>query len=355
MSHTVVLLDNPVLEYRANSSVPVNIKAVASRIANYFDNIDASATRTTQTYFVPFAAVHADLAKEKGIEGVGNLYGGIVRHHAHADKAILHVTPTQRSDAEIPSWYSREFSYSVQDAVLPGYTAFTAEDVMTGYDLMRHDGFAVRLKDPANTGGLGQHLVNGYSDLHEALVPYRHKLHKTGIVLEADLYRPVTVTIGYVNLEGEVYTWYGRPYDVEHEGMMRFGGNELTVVRGDLSVLRGYADNSESLLAIGQAKRVFDAYGLLDTSISRATLDVVQGMSLGGSFMSGVTDPSLRPSASSAAEIRAIEALAANPDATVAKTRLVYDYWKRDESTRGQELFVSHARMNILVELVRVA
>lgn len=184
MSHTVVLLDNPVLEYRANSSVPVNIKAVASRIANYFDNVDTSTTRTTQTYFVPFAAVHADLAKEKGIEGVGNLYGGVVRHHAHADKAILHITPTQRSDAEIPSWYSQEFSYSVQDAVLPGYTAFTAEDVMTGYDLMQHDGFAVRLKDPANTGGLGQHLVNGYSDLHEALVPYRHKLHKTGIVLE---------------------------------------------------------------------------------------------------------------------------------------------------------------------------
>lgn len=352
MPRAVVLLDNAVLQYRPNSSVPVNIKAVANRIANYLDGVDPN--YEVHPYFVPFAAVHADLADAKGIEGIGNLYGGIVRHHEHADKAILHAMPVEKTTG-YPSWYSSEFARKVHDVVLPGYTAFTAEDVRAGYDLMHHDGLAVRLKDPANTGGLGQHLVDGYSDLREALVPYKHKLHKTGIVLEADLYRPVTVTIGYVNLKGETYTWYGRPYDVEHDGMMRFGGNELTVVRGGLSVLRGYADSSESLLAIGQAKRVFDAYSLLGTSISRATLDVVQGMSLSGSFMSGVTDPSLRPSASSAAEIRAIEALAVNPDAIMAKTKLVYDYWKRGGMLRGQELFVSHPRMNILVELTRVA
>ena len=352
MSQTVVLLDNPVLQYRPNSSVPVNIRAVASRIASYLEK--DSFRCDTRPYFVPFAAVHADLAREKGIEDPGSLYGGVVRYHEHADKAILHVLPPN-ADGERPLWYSSEFACKIKGVVLPGYTAFTAEDVRLGYDLMRRDGFAVRLKDPANTGGLGQHLVDGYRDLNEALVPYRHKLHRTGIVLEADIYRPVTVTVGYVNLKGEVYTWYGRPYDVEHDSMTRFGGNELTVVRGELPILRGYADGSDSLLAIEQAMRVFDAYSLLDTSISRATLDIVQGASPSGSFMSGVTDPSLRPSASSAAEIRAIEALAANPDAIMAKTRLVYDYWKRGEVSHGQELFLDHSRMNILVELVRVS
>lgn len=347
----VVLLDNPVLQYRPNSSVPVNIKAVAKRIATYLDR--SASGHIMHSYYVPFAAVHVDLAQAKGITGLGSVYGGVVRHHEHADKAILHSLPVKST--ERPSWYSSSFARRIQDVVLPGFTAFTSEDVKNGYDLMRHDGFAVRLKDPASTGGLGQHLVDDYADLREALVSYDNRLHKTGIILEADLFRPVTVTIGYVDLAGETYTWYGRPYDVEHDGMMRFGGNELTVVRGGLSVLRGHADNSESLLAIEQAKRVFDAYSLLGTSISRATLDIVQGMSSNGSFMSGVTDPSLRPSASSAAEIRAIEALAANPDTIMAKTKLTYDYWKRSSKMRGKELFVSHSRMNIWVELVRVA
>jgi hypothetical protein len=72
--------------------------------------------------------------------------------------------------------------------------------------------------------------------------------------------------------------------------------------------------------------------------------------------MSGITDPSLRPSASSAAEVRAIEAFAANPDAEVVITRLVYDYTKELplKADSSKELFVSHKRMDIFVELADI-
>lgn len=343
----VVMLENPVLQYRPNSSVPVNIKAVADRIDNHLGH------RTGRTYFVPFAAVHSDLALDRGISGVGDLYGGIVQHLEHADKAILHTLPSR--DAQHPEWYSPRFAQHVQAVALPGYTAFTIEDTVQAYRLMRSDGLTVRLKDPANTGGLGQHFIGAENELAGILAQYETKLAKTGIVLEADLHGAVTVTIGYVNIDGAVYTWHGRPYDVDHDGMMRFGGNELTVVRGGLDVLRKHAGDPHDQLAVDQAKRVFDAYSLLGTTISRATLDVVQGMSCNGTFLSGVTDPSLRPSASSAAEIRAIEALTDNPEATTAKTRLTYDYWKNIERRPEQELFVDHSRMNILVELAHVA
>ncbi len=342
----VVLLDNPVLKYRPNSSVPVNIKAVADRIGSHLG-------REGGVYFVPFAAVHADLALDRSISGIGDLYGGIVQHLEHADKAILHMLPSR--DAQHPRWYSPRFAQNVQEVALPGYTAFTIEDAVQAYRLMRSNNLTVRLKDPANTGGLGQHFIGNETELVSILAQYETKLAKTGIVLEADLHGPVTITIGYVNIDGVIYTWHGRPYDVDHDGMTRFGGNELTVVRGGLDVLRKHAKDSHDQLAVDQAKRVFDAYSLLGTTVSHATLDVVQGMSCSGTFLSGVTDPSLRPSASSAAEVRAIEALTDNPEATMAKTRLTYDYWKNVERRPEQELFVDHPRMNILVELAHVA
>lgn len=343
----VVLLDNPVLKYRPNSSVPVNIKAVADRISNHLGR------EAGNVYFVPFAAVHADLALDRGISGIGDLYGGIVQHLEHADKAILHILPSR--DAQHPRWYSPRFARNVQEVAPPGYTAFTIEDAVRAYHLMRSDDLTVRLKDPANTGGLGQHFIGTEAELVSILAQYEAKLAKTGIVLEADLHGPVTITIGYVDIDGATYTWHGRPYDVNHDGMTRFGGNELTVVRGGLDVLRKHTKNAHDQLAVDQAKRVFDAYSLLGTTISRATLDVVQGMSCNGAFLSGVTDPSLRPSASSAAEIRAIEALTDNPKATMAKTRLTYDYWKNIERRPEQELFVGHDRMDILVELTHMA
>ncbi|HMI09520.1 MAG TPA: DUF3182 family protein [Candidatus Saccharimonadales bacterium] len=350
----VILLDNPVLKYRKNSSVPVSVGAVARRIAGLLGGEMRETEGTgNKAYHVPFAAVHAELATARGIAGTGDLYGGVVREHQHADKAILHLLPSV--GAAHPTWYSPRFAECVRDVVLPGYTAFTYEDVVDAFNLMRGDGFSVRLKDPANTGGLGQHLVHSSEQLAATMADYTGKLSKTGIVLEADLHGHATVTIGYIDIAGVIYTWYGRPYDVDHEGMTRFGGNELTVVRGSLRELREHSVNPYDRLAIDQAKCVFDAYSLLGTTVSRATLDAVQGTACDGTFMSGITDPSLRPSASSAAEIRAIEALVANPGAAMAKTRLHYDYEKRAARTPSQELFVSHSRMDILVELVDVA
>ena len=156
-------------------------------------------------------------------------------------------------------------------------------------------------------------------------------------------------------MNGQPYSWYGRPYDVQHNGITRFGGNELTVVRGDIKDLGQHATDPKDRLAIFQSGRVFDAYSLLETTITRTTLDAVQGIGSNGEFLSGITDPSLRPSASSAAEIRAIEAFIANPDAEVVKSRLTYDYSKTMpiDGSAG-ELFVGHNRMNIFVDLVDV-
>lgn len=351
----VVLLNNPVLEYRPDSSVPVNIAAVAERIAGVLDGSVVSLNEAGENpYFMPFAAVHESLAHEKGITGDGDVYGGIVKALEHADKAILHELPT--TGASHPLWYSRTFAKGVGEVVLPGFTSFSVEDTMQAFASMQDMGLTARFKDPSSTGGMGQFLVRSRNELEKAITPYKDKIPEVGAVLEANLQNHETVTIGYVDMNGQSYSWYGRPYDVQHNDMTRFGGNELTVAQGDIRNLMQYATNPSDRLAISQAGRVFDAYSLLGSTIIRATLDAVQGIGSNGEFLSGITDPSLRPSASSAAEIRAVEAFIANPSAEVVKTRLTYDYDKT-MPTDGSvgELFVGHSRMNIFVDLVEVS
>jgi len=265
----------------------------------------------------------------------------------------LHELP--KGDSEHPAWYSRTFAKTLAGVVLPGYTAFSPDDTLHAFDLMQAQGINARFKDPSNTGGLGQYLVRDRTELEEVMALHVGKFKDVGAIIEADLQDHHTVTVGRVDLNGQVYSWHGRPYDVRYNGTTRFGGNELTVVRGEPGELMAHAHTAEDKLAIEQSGRVFEVYDLLDSTITRATLDAVQGVGSNGQFMSGITDPSLRPSASSAGEIRAIEAFVANPDAEVVTTRLTYDYPKELEPAANRELFVAHKRMNIFVELVDVA
>lgn len=280
----VTLLHNPVLEYRADSSVPVNIAAVAARIAGVLggDLLEQGDMSDMGAYYVPFAAVDKPLADQHGITGRGDLYGGIVIEPQHADKAILHHLTNM--DAQHPSWYSPEFARDVQDVVLPGYTTFTEEDSLKAFDSMMSQGLGIRFKDPSNTGGLGQQLIADKNILESALHEHGDKIRGVGAVFEAALTDHQTLTVGYVDLDDDVYTWFGKPYDVKHNGMTRFGGNELTVVRGDFDALDLHSPDAETKLAILQTKKVFEAYRNLGTIIVRGTLDAVQGFSKDGNF-----------------------------------------------------------------------
>jgi Protein of unknown function (DUF3182) len=353
---TVVRLDNPVLEYAPNSSVPVSIDAVAERIATHIGAVmDTSETAATERYFVPMAAIHEPLARKVGISALGGAYGGIVKELQHADKAVLHQLP--HASMQSPGWYSRRFATEVKDTVLPGFTTFSAEDTRVAFNRMQGEGYSVRFKDPAGTGEKGQYLVKTRDELEQVMLRHGDGFTEAGAILEANLNNAETITVGYVDIEGDQYSWYGSPYDVEFSGTKRFGGNDITVVRGGLSALRDYCKDVRNKTAVEQSKVVFDAYHAhLGSLIMRATFDAVQGIDNNGQFISGITDPSLRPSASSAAEIRAIEAFRDYPDAKAVKTRIVYDYAKElsinDKSQR--ELFVQHDRMNMFVEVIEI-
>jgi hypothetical protein len=349
----VVLLNNG-HEIAPGSTINAKNMAVAEKIAGILgDAIVGGDANTGEQYHIPFEAVDAADAHHRGITGSDDLYGGIVRRPEQADKALLHV-PVSRSEP-YPDWYSPDFAREVSGAVLPGFTVFDREGARTAYRRLAVEGLTARLKDPAERSERGQFSVRTPEELEEALSQYRQGIGKSGLVVEADLDSADTISVGYVALGGEDYCWYGKTWDVEYGGKKKFGGNELTVVRGGFADLREQSIDSQHRLAVQQTGKVVEAYPACGAVISRATFDVVQGYAANGEFLSGVTDPSIRPSASSPAEVHAIQEFQAHPDASAITARVTYDYGHQMGATDERELFASSHKARIFVETVDMA
>lgn len=318
--------------------------AVAERIATLLDTTD-----TSSPYYIPFEAVYEEEATQKGITSAADLYGGIVRRAEHADKALLHVRAHAQ---EAPEWYEPQFAKAVEEAVLPGYTVFSPEEALLGYKHMVADGLRVRIKDPNERNARGQFVIENQKDLCN-LLSELNTIQTHGVVMEANLENHSTTAVGYVALGDTSYSWYGKTWNVMSRGKQKFGGNELTLVRGTFQDLSEIAKDPEHKIAIEQTSRVFDAYALCGAMISRATFDVVQGTAPNGQFLSGVTDPSIRPSASSPAEIHAIEVLENNPETSVVTSKVIYDYGHQLTAPEpALELFASSTKTAIFVQTV---
>jgi hypothetical protein len=331
----------------------INVKniAVGERIAGIIGGTFDS-EEYPETYHIPLDAVLESDARRAGIRDEGDLYGGIVRRPEHADKAMLHMQVA--TSAQRPDWYEPAFAARIQDVVLPGYTVFSSEDALRAYDKLAQENLAPRIKDPGERCERGQISLTSKDVMVHSLSQYPG-IESRGAVVEADLRDASTIAVGYVAMGGVAYCWFGKTWEVDDNGIKKFGGNELTVVRGSFADLSAQTADRNSRQAVQQTGVVFDAYSLCGAAISRATFDVVQGAASNGEFLSGVTDPSIRPSASSPAEIKAIEIFGQHPDAAAITTRVTYDYGKKLAETSARELFAANHKNNVFVEVIEVA
>ena len=103
-----------------------------------------------------------DLARSLGISGEHDLFGGVVPHAFVATKAISH--PLVRPDAQAPPGWSAEFGDRVRDAVLSGYTVFSAEDADLACSRLLEHG-PVRMKEVRAKGGHGQTVISAMAEL----------------------------------------------------------------------------------------------------------------------------------------------------------------------------------------------
>lgn len=315
--------------------------------------IEGSEVDSKGIYYVPAKPILKEKAKVLGVKSTEDLFGGVVEHSVHADKAILHLTPTLTSSA--PEGYLRSFALSVRDAVLPGYSAFTDEDALHAFQLLNAAGEVVLVKDPSQSDADGQVKVKSQGELMGLLraIPV-DVLSQKGMVLEAFVQDPVTQSVGQVYIDGKVYCYFGQQTSVFHEGRNKYGGTRVEMYRGEIENLPKFAPNESLRIAVAQSIKVRDAFSIYDPVISRMNFDIVQGINAKGEFVSGVTDQSFRLGGASPAEVLAIEELEENPahKSAIAEVLLGYDPLERPD-LKEVKVFLDEPTLLISARLLR--
>jgi len=266
-------------------------------------------------YFVPSETlVGAEVARELGIRGEHDLFGGIVPHAFVATKAITH--PLVAPDAQSPAGWSYGLSHRLRDAVLSGFSAFTLEDARRAGERLIERG-PVRIKPARAAGGRGQVVVAEAAELDAALDTMdTPEMSSYGLVLEENLTDVTTYSVGQVRVAELVATYYGtQRLTRDNSGATVYGGSELVIVRGDFDSLLGLNLSEEARLAVAQA-RAYDAAAMElfpGLFASRRNYDVARGLGCDGRQRSGVLEQSWRLGGASGAEVAALEAFRAEP------------------------------------------
>lgn len=284
---------------------------------------DARHSYATPPYFVPSDTVtDPALARAMGIAGVDDLFGGVVSHPFLATKIITH--PLVDADASRPTGWCTRFAAEISAATLPGFSCFSREEARKAGRKLLQSGAAVRVKPSGATGGRGQVVARDVHALDRCLDAMdRAALAVHGVVLEENLERPMTFSVGQVTVAQMLVSYYGRQrLTRDNVGEEVYGGSDLNVVRGGFEALLA-ADLAPRLRhAIEQARRyhgaVIDCYP--DFFASRVNYDVAQGIGSRSAWRSGVLEQSWRAGGATGAELRALESFRRHPERARVRT-----------------------------------
>ncbi|HKX40775.1 MAG TPA: DUF3182 family protein [Burkholderiaceae bacterium] len=277
-------------------------------------------------YLVPsHTLIGMGLARRLGIRGLRDFFGGIVPHAFAETKAITHTLIG--SGAAAPDGWSYDHGDLIRSVVLPGYTAFSIANALSGaVRLLAHG--AVRLKPAGAVGGAGQVVVHDALEL-KAYFDQLNGDVSDGLILERNLADAMTCSIGHVQVGEHLASYVGTQFQTTNgQGHTVYGGSDLRVVRGGFETLLELDLEPELRIAVVQALHYHAAAvacypGLM---ASRCNYDVVQGLDDDGHWRSGVLEQSWRVGGASGAEIAALQALRDDPGLAMvhASTREVY-------------------------------
>jgi hypothetical protein len=290
-------------------------KLAALKGYDFAGGFDTGSRYDCPVYFVPADTVDAvDHAHSLGIHGEHDLFGGVVPFPFVATKTITHALPA--ADSRAPDGWNPGFASAVHDVVLPGFSAFTPEDVRNAGIRLLKDG-PVRLKKASGIGGWGQTVVGDADQLEAEIASFDvEELLCDGMVVEQNLEHVVTHSVGQVLVGTLVATYYGLQHLTRNnQGDEVYGGSRLVIARGGFSELLALDLAPEVRLAISQA-RIYHAAAMASYPgmfASRCNYDIAQGIDEAGRSYSGVLEQSWRIGGASGAEIAALEAFQADP------------------------------------------
>ena len=202
--------------------------------------------------------------------------------------------------------------------VLPGWTAFCHADATRAGRSLLAGGQAIRIKPGHGIGGSGQSIVASEQELDAALRAIdAANLQRAGVVLELDLASAQTFSVGTLHVGNLQLAYCGTQWQTRnHAGHSVYGGSRLHCLRGDLDSLLQRTHDEVGREAIAATARydaeVSRAYPQFFAS--RRNYDVVRGQDTRGITRCGVLEQSWRVGGASPAEVRALEAMNADPD-----------------------------------------
>lgn len=263
------------------------------------------------TYVVPSDTLSVEQAYALGIQWVDQFFGGIVPFPFVGTKLVSH--PLVAMHASAPKGWRHQHPHRLSGLVVPGWGAFSVSDLHEAAGRLLGEG-AVRLKLAEGRGGGQQWVVPDLASL-KILLEGEAALAagiEAGVVVERDLRRPVTLSVGHVILPTLSLSYLGYQREArDRHGASRYGGSRLCCIRGSLSMLLETLGEPRERLAVEQASAYHDAMfeAFPELVISRANYDVIQGFDAQGNWHSGVLEQSWRIGGASPAEIIAAEVL----------------------------------------------
>ncbi|WP_433768771.1 DUF3182 family protein [Pseudomonas putida] len=289
---------------------------------------DPQQHRGKDLYVLPTQTlVGAAAARELAVKGPEDLWGGYVEHDFICTKAITHGLLNWQAHAP-PGW-APLFSERVRGVVLDGLSVFSLEDARPAAEHLLYNG-PIRLKPIHACAGRGQEVIDSLDRFDEILArPEARKLFTEGVVLEQDLDRVVTHSVGQSFFGNKVLSYCGDQYLTQDaEGEEVYGGSNLLVVQGGYDNLLKLDLADDVRLAIQQAQ-VFD--GAADEAYpvffaSRRNYDIAQGIDCNGKQRSGVLEQSWRMGGASSAEVAALQSFVNDPQMRAIRVSSVETY-----------------------------
>ena len=266
-------------------------------------------------FFVPDVTLLVSDAHELGITGPHQLLGGVVPHAFVATKTITH--PLVDGARARPEGWSDSLGVALEEVTLPGFAAFSVEDVGRAARLLLEQGLPARIKRADGIGGLGQSVASERKTLDAALAHLDpQSLERLGAVVELNLKPVKTYSVGTVAVGAHRIAYFGmQQLTRSRSGVEVYGGSALSCIRGDLNDLLGtLEDEAERRVlrcAIRYDAEVSRAYPQLFAS--RRNYDVALGVDPSGMPRTGVLEQSWRVGGATPAEILALEAMHRDP------------------------------------------
>ncbi|WP_454870607.1 DUF3182 family protein [Pseudomonas lini] len=279
-------------------------------------------------------------ARQLGVEGPEDLWGGYVDHDFICTKAISHGLLNRYAFA--PEGWSSLFSERVRRVVLDGLSVFSLDDARPAAEHLLYSG-PIRMKPIHACAGRGQEVIKSLDQFDAILArPDAKTLFTEGVVLEQDLTEVVTHSVGQSFIGDKVLSYCGDQYLTEDgQGEQVYGGSNLLVVPGYYEDLLALELPDDVRLAIQQAQ-VFDSAA--DEAYpgfyaSRRNYDIAQGLDCDGTQRSGVLEQSWRLGGASSAEVAALQSFVNNPGLRAIRVSSVETYTDRPLPANAIEVY----------------